>query len=395
MVLYKGVYIFARNGKMLDLNEIRKDIDATDKEIVELFEKRMKLCEEVAEFKIANGKEVLDATREKQKLDKVTELASNTFNKKCVEELFKQLMAMSRKMQYQLLAEYNIKDRIDEVISFSQIEDLKTDNPRVVYQGLPGAYAHDAVCQYFGEDCDMYHVESWRDAMEEVKEGKADYAVLPIENSTAGIVSQVYDLLVEYDNYIVGETFVKVEHALLGTQDANIEDIERVYSHPQSLMQSAKFLEEHREWQQISLSNNAVSAKKVADDNDRTKAAIASVRAGKLYGLKVLKEKINYSDVNTTRFIIVGKNKVYQREASKVSICFELAHESGSLYDMLSHIIFNNLNMTSIESRPIEDKKFEYRFFVDFEGKLGDVAVRNALKGIGVEALKLKILGNY
>lgn len=380
---------------MLDLTKIRDEIDATDKQIVELFEQRMKLCEEVADFKIANGKEVLDVTREKQKIEKVTSLASNEFNEKCVEELFKQLMAMSRKKQYQMLAGYNIKDRIDELISFEQIEDLKGNNPKVVYQGLPGAYAHDAVCQYFGEDSDMYCVETWRDVMEDVKEGKADYAVLPIENSTAGIVSQVYDLLVEYDNYIVGETFVKVEHALLGTKDATMEDIERVYSHPQSLMQSAKFLEEHREWQQISLSNNAVSAKKVADDNDKAKAAIASVRAGKLYGLKVLKEKINYSDVNTTRFVIVGRNKVYQKDASKVSICFELAHASGTLYDMLSHVIFNNLNMTSIESRPIEDKKFEYRFFVDFEGKLGDVAVRNALKGIGVEALKLKILGNY
>lgn len=380
---------------MLDLNEIRSEIDVTDKQIVELFEKRMKLCEEVADYKIANGKEVLDVIREKQKIDKVTSLTSNEFNKKCVEELFKQLMAMSRKKQYQMLASYNIKDRIDEVISFEQIEDLKENNPKVVYQGLPGAYAHDAVCQYFGEDSDMYYVETWRDAMEDVKEGRADYAVLPIENSTAGIVSQVYDLLVEYDNYIVGETFVKVEHALLGTMDATMEDIERVYSHPQSLMQSAKFLEEHREWQQISLSNNAVSAKKVADDNDKAKAAIASVRAGKLYGLKVLKEKINYSDVNTTRFVIVGRNKVYQKDASKVSICFELAHASGTLYDMLSHVIFNNLNMTSIESRPIEDKKFEYRFFVDFEGKLGDAAVKNALKGIGVEALKLKILGNY
>lgn len=380
---------------MLDLNKIRDNIDETDKAIIELFEKRMKLCEEVAEYKIETGKQVLDTTREKQKLEKVTSLATGDFNKKSVEELFKQIMAMSRKLQYQILEKHNVKNDIDDVIKFDEIKDIDTENVKIVYQGLEGAYAHDAVCQYFGEKSDMYHVESWRDAMEDVKSGKADYAVLPIENSTAGIVSQVYDLLVEYNNYIVAETFVKVEHALLGTADATIDDIEVVYSHPQSLMQSAKFLEEHREWQQISLSNNAVSAKKVADDNDRTKAAIASVRAGKLYGLQVLKEKINYSDVNTTRFIIVGKNKVYQREASKVSICFELAHESGSLYDMLSHIIFNNLNMTSIESRPIEDKKFEYRFFVDFEGKLGDAAVRNALKGIGVEALKLKILGNY
>jgi len=380
---------------MLDLNLIRDDIDATDKQIVELFEKRMELCKNVAEFKIENGKPVLDTTREKQKIEKVRALATNDFNEKSVEELFKQIMAMSRKLQYQILEKHNVKSDVDKIIDFKEVHKVDIQSAKVVYQGLEGAYAHDAVCQYFGEDCNMYHVESWRDAMEEVKEGRADYAVLPIENSTAGIVSQVYDLLVEYDNYIVAETFVKVEHALLGTPDAQIEDIKEVYSHPQSLMQSAKFLEEHREWQQISLSNNAVSAKKVADDNDKSKAAIASVRAGKLYGLKVLQEKVNYSDVNTTRFVIVGKNKIYNSDAKKVSICFELAHESGSLYNMLSHFIFNDLNMTNIESRPIEGRKWEYRFFVDFEGKLGDAAVKNALKGIGAEALSLMILGSY
>ena len=380
---------------MLDLGKIRDDIDIIDREIIELFEKRMKLCSDVAEFKIENGREVLDTTREKQKIEKVISLAGNDFNKKGVEELFKQIMAMSRKLQYQILEKHNVKNDIDDVIKFDEIKDIDTENVKIVYQGLEGAYAHDAVCQYFGEKSDMYHVESWRDAMEDVKSGKADYAVLPIENSTAGIVSQVYDLLVEYNNYIVAETFVKVEHALLGTADATIDDIEVVYSHPQSLMQSAKFLEEHRAWQQISRSNNAVSAKKISDDNDKTHAAIASVRAAKLYGLKVLKEKVNYSDVNTTRFVIIGRNKIYKEKSGKVSICFEIAHESGSLYNILSHIIFNNLNMTKIESRPIEGKKWEYRFFVDFEGKLGDAAVRNALKGIGAEAISLKVLGNF
>ncbi len=380
---------------MLDLNKIRDNIDETDKAIIELFEKRMKLCEEVAEYKIETGKQVLDTTREKQKLEKVTSLATGDFNKKSVEELFKQIMAMSRKMQYQILERHGADNLVNDVITFEEIDDIKKGGARIVYQGLEGAYAHDAVCQYFGENADMYHVDTWKDAMEEVRDGKADYAVLPIENSTAGIVSQVYDLLVDYDNYIVAETFVKVEHALLGTQDSQIEDIQVVYSHPQSLMQSAKFLDEHREWQQISLSNNAVSAKKVADEQDKTHGAIASVRAGKLYGLKILKEKVNYSDVNTTRFVVVARNKVCKKDAGKISICFEIAHESGSLYNMLSHIIFNNLNMTKIESRPIEGRKWEYRFFIDFEGRLCDAAVRNTLKGIAAEAINMKILGNY
>ncbi len=380
---------------MLDLNAIRDNIDETDQAIVELFEKRMKLCEEVAEFKIETGKQVLDTTREQQKIEKVTSLATGEFNKKSVGELFKQIMAMSRKMQYQILERHGVDNPANDVITFAEVDDIKKDNVKIVYQGLEGAYAHDAVCQYFGEDADMYHVDAWRDAMDDVRDGRADYAVLPIDNSTAGMVSQVYDLLVEYDNYIVAETFVKVEHALLGTPDATMEDIQVVYSHPQSLMQSAKFLEEHRQWQQMSLSNNAVSAKKVADEGDKTHAAIASVRAGKLYGLKVLKEKVNFSDVNTTRFVIVSKHKVHKKGAGKVSICIELAHESGSLYNMLSHIIFNNLNMTKIESRPIEDKKWEYRFFIDFEGSLDDAAVKNTLKGMAAEALSLKVLGNY
>lgn len=380
---------------MLDLNEIRENIDETDRAIVELFEKRMRLCEEVAEYKIETGKQVLDTTREKQKIEKVTALATGDFNKKSVEELFKQIMAMSRKMQYQILERHGVDNAVNDVITFEELEDIEKRDVKVVYQGLEGAYAHDAVCQYFGEEAYMYHVDTWRDAMEEVRDGRADYAVLPIENSTAGMVSQVYDLLVEYDNYIVAETFVKVEHALLGTQNSSIDDIQVVYSHPQSLMQSAKFLDEHREWQQISLSNNAVSAKKVADEQDKTHGAIASVRAGKLYGLKVLKEKVNYSDVNTTRFVVVAKNKICKKAAGKISICFELAHESGSLYNMLSHIIFNNLNMTNIESRPIEGRRWEYRFFVDFEGHISDAAVRNTLKGIAAEAINMKILGNY
>ena len=380
---------------MLDLSVIRDNIDETDKAIVELFEKRMKLCEQVAEFKIETGKQVLDTTREKQKIEKVTSLATGDFNKKSVEELFKQIMAMSRKMQYQILERHGIDNVVNDVITFEALDKIKKDGAKVVYQGLEGAYAHDAVCQYFGDDADMYHVDTWKDAMEDVRDGKADYAVLPIENSTAGMVSQVYDLLVEYDNYIVAETFVKVEHALLGTKDSTIEDIKVVYSHPQSLMQSARFLEEHREWQQVSLSNNAVSAKKVADEQEKTQGAIASVRAGQLYGLKVLKEKVNYSDVNTTRFVIVAKDKICKKTANKVSICFEIAHESGSLYNMLSHIIFNNLNMTNIESRPIEGRKWEYRFIIDFEGNLGDAAVRNTLKGIAAEAINMKILGNY
>lgn len=375
----------------MDLLEIRDKIDEVDKAIVHLFEERMDLCREVAEFKIEHKKQVLDPEREKQKLKKIQEITDRDAYKQSSEELFKQIMAMSRKMQYKMLAEHGLM----RDVQFEEVECIPKENVKVVYQGVEGAYAHEAAMQYFGENADTYHVTSWRDAMEDVKSGKADYAVLPIENSTAGSVTQVCDLFMEYDNYIVGETLLKVEHALIGLPTATLDDITKVYSHPQALMQSEKFLYQHRQWQQISVNNTATSAKKILEEGDISQAAIASKRAAKIYGLKVLEENIQDNDYNTTRFVIVGRKKIYQKNAAKISICFEIAHESGSLYEMLSHFIFNNLNMTMIESRPIEGRTWEYRFFLDFTGKLGDAAVKNALRGIDEESIQFKILGNY
>ena len=218
--------------------------------------------------------------------------------------------------------------------------------------------------------------------------------MLPIENSTAGIVNEIYDLLQEYENYIVGEQIIRIEHCLLGVPGTELSDIRTVYSHPQSLMQSARFLAGY-DWQQISMQNNASAAKKVADEQLKTQAAIASEYAGKVYGLEVLRKGVNHSGTNSTRFIIVTNQKIFRKDAGKVSICFEVPHESGSLYHMLSHFIYNNLNMTKIESRPIEGRNWEYRFFIDFEGNLADSAVKNALRGLRDEARNMKILGNY
>lgn len=231
--------------------------------------------------------------------------------------------------------------------------------------------------------------------MEAIQEGAADYAVLPIENSSAGIVADVYDLLMEYDNYIVGEQVIRCEHALLGLEGTKLEEIKTVYSHPQALSQCSKFLEEHREWKQIPVENTAVAVKKVMEEQDSTKAAIGSLFAAKCFGASVLKEHIYYNELNSTRFIIVSNQRVFREDAGKISICFELPHKSGSLYNMLSHFIYNNLNMSRIESRPIPGKNWEYRFFVDFEGNLADSGVKNALRGIQEEANYFKILGNY
>ncbi|MCI9437194.1 MAG: prephenate dehydratase [Lachnospiraceae bacterium] len=374
----------------MDLLELREKIDTIDAQIVELYERRMEISRQVAEYKINTGKKVLDRQREQEKLAKVKNLTHNAFNRRGVEELFEQIMSMSRKLQYQLLTQKGSLGKLP----FIGVDALETNHTRVVFQGAEGAYSQEAMMRYFGDRINSFHVDSFRDAMNAIDEGSADFAVLPIENSTAGIVNEIYDLLQEYENYIVGEQIIKIEHCLLGVKGASIEDIRTVYSHPQSLMQSAKYLAQ-KDWQQISMQNNAFAARKVAQEGDRTQAAIAGEHAAGIYGLEVLQRQINHSDTNSTRFIIVTNQKIFQKDAKKVSICFEVPHESGSLYHMLSHFIYNNLNMTKIESRPIEDRNWEYRFFIDFEGNLADSAVKNALRGLREEARNMKILGNY
>ncbi len=375
----------------MDLQECRKQLDEIDQRLVELFEERMKICKNVAEYKIATEKPVFDGEREKQKLAAVAGFSHGEYNQTAIQELFAQIMAISRRYQYRMLAEHGRQ----QDLGYQQVEMLPMEGVRVVYQGVEGAYSHAAALQYFGEEAEIYHVPTFEEAMQKVQEGQADYGVLPIENSTAGAVIDNYDLQIKYSNYIVAETFVPVCHALLGCQDAKAEDIRTVFSHPQALMQCSEFLNGQKGVRQISLENTAVAAKKVVEDKDKTQAAIASEIAGRLYGLKTLQPRIQNNKNNTTRFIIISRRPLYRKDAAKVSITFELPHRSGTLYNILGHFIFNGVNMRMIESRPIPGRSWEYRFFVDIEGNLADAAIQNALSGVAAEAGNMRILGNY
>ena len=376
---------------MRDLSEIRNEIDSVDAEIVALYEKRMRLAEQVAEYKIGTGKKVLDKEREKSKLDKIKTYATTEFTKCGVTELFEQIMAMSRKRQYQMLTEHGMIEKP----GFDMVEKLPVAKAKIVFQGVEGAYTQVAMKRFFGENIDSMHVETWRDAMEAIRTGEADYAVLPMENSSAGSISENYDLLVEYGYSIVGEQIIQIDHCLLGIPEAELSDIRQVYSHPQALMQCSSFLEEHRTWENLASKNTAMAAKKIKEDGQKSEAAIANRLTADIYGLKILQENIQNNPNNSTRFIIVSKEKIYVKDAGKISIYFELPNESGSLYHALSHFIYNNINMNRIESRPIPKRNWEYRFFIDFDGNLKDSAVQNALRGLKEETATMSILGNY
>ena len=376
---------------MFDLNEIRKNIDATDRKIIKLLEQRIGLSKEVAAHKKDVGKKVYDAEREKQKLASVEKLVEADENAADIRKVFEQIMLDSRKIQYREF-EKNGMSMLDPYDTFA---DVPRSGVKVVYQGVEGAYAYIAMKRFFYGDIEAVNTATWREALESVMTGKADYAVLPLENSTAGSVTEVYDLLNEFPVYIVAEEFVEIEHALLALPGASMQDIKKVYSHAQALFQCGNFLEEHKEWERISTPNTAASAKKVSEDGDKSCAAIASVEAGELYGLSVLKERINDVSGNTTRFVIISKDRRFLENAKKVSAIFETPNETGTLYNLLSPIVYNDLNMMKIESRPLRSKKWDSRFFVEFEGNLSDPGVRYALRGMYEEAKSMRLLGNY
>lgn len=280
---------------------------------------------------------------------------------------------------------------------YTPVEAFDFSDAVVCFQGVEGAYSQQAMNEFFDLSFkDSFHVDTWRLAMESIRDGKADYAVLPIENSSAGSITENFDLLAEFEYTIIGEYMLKVEHALLGVKGAGIEDIKTIYSHPQAIAQCVAYIRDnHIEWDVEAMHNTAVAAMRVRDENDKSHAAIASRINADIYGLEILEEQIQDNKNNVTRFIIVGKNKVFKRDANKITFCLEIENSAGSLYKILSHFMFNDINLTCIESRPIGSENWAYRFFIDAQGNLYDEAIKNVLVSLKEECSKVTVLGNY
>ncbi len=316
-------------------------------------------------------------------LNQIAPYAYHPIYRKTMEELYARLI---KKLEHE--AEPYDTDE------YSEVEELGDSNSRIVYCGVPGAYAESAAKKYFGENANVYNVKSFDDVVSETVSGKAEFGVLPIENSSAGFVAGIYDIIRNSGVQIVGQVVLDIEHALLGLPDAHISDIRKVYSHPQGLMQCKDFIDEHG-FAAESLSNTALAARRVKDKGDIREAAIASERAAELYGLKILARRINFQNDNSTKFVIVTAKKVFLSTSDKISISFTLQHKVGSLYEILGRINENGVNMTSIESRPSLRKKWEYVFYVSFEGKLTDKNVRKALGEILAESREMNLLGTF
>ena len=277
---------------------------------------------------------------------------------------------------------------------FKEIPELPKEGKIVCYAGVPGAYAEEAAIKYFGGYVSYMNVKRFEDVVKAVADGNADYGVIPIENSSAGFVSGNYDIIREGDVKIVAQVTIDINHCLLGLKDATFSDITKVYSHPQGLMQCKDYIEENG-LQTESVSNTARAAQRVRDDGLKNQAAISSERAAEIYDLVILDRNINFSNQNATKFVIIEKGDVFLADSVNVSICFKTLHKVGALYDVIGIINSNQINMTSIESRPSLIRQWEYWFYVSFEGKLTDRNVIKTLKELKANTEEMAVLGTF
>lgn len=380
---------------MSELETYRAQIDAIDAELSQLFLRRMAVTQKVGEYKKAQGLPVLDPAREKQVIAAKAALTDDPAAKADLSALYESIMAISRRQQRKLVKEGAEDGGYARWLKTLGARREPVKNPRVVYQGEPGCYSEEAAAGFFGEGVNAKGLPWFGDVFAALERGEADYAMLPIENSSTGSIRQVYDLLAQYDFSLVGEWQVKVEHCLAALPGVKPEDIKTVYSHEQGLMQCDKFLDTHPTWNRVPVLDTAGSAKQVSETGDRTGAAICSRRAAKLYGLEILAAPINYNTANFTRFMAVSPALELREERDKISALLTLPHQSGSLHEILTVFAVHGLNLQKLESRPIPDRGWEYRFFVEFTGDLTAPGMDGVLHELSQLSADFRILGNF
>lgn len=275
-------------------------------------------------------------------------------------------------------------------------ETKETQHLAIACFGTPGSYSDEAMEKAFaGKAITPTYCSQFEDVVQAVASKNAAYGVLPIENSSTGGITEVYDLIHRYDCHVVGEQYVRIDHNLLVVPGTRLDEIEEVYSHPQGLAQCREFLKHYLVWKLHPYFSTSQAAQHVADLQDHRAAAIANTRAGELYGLDVLRPKINDNTTNFTRFFIIADHMEDSPACNKITMVLTVHHRPGALYHVLGHFFYAGMNMTHLESRPIKGHPFEYFFHIDVMGSLHDPAVAQMLKMLGKNCKSFKILGNY
>lgn len=369
----------------MDLNELREGIDNIDSRILELFEKRMDLCRNVALYKKENNLPIFQSDREVQIIEKIRNKTKNPALKDGSAALFTSIMDISKYLQQQEIMQ-------DETnINFKAVQNLG-DAKKIGCQGTSGANSETAANMIFGDKPIIFY-QTFEDVFKAVECGEVDYGIIPVQNSTAGSVTPAYDLMKKYDFHIVKSVCVKITNCLAVKNDIEISGIECVYSHPQALSQCSDFIEKNNlKAQQY---GNTATAAKFVSESDENIAVICSEDCAKSLGLKILAIGISNFIPNYTQFICISKEFKVLPDADTISVMLNISNTPGSLYRLLSKFLTGGMNLDRIESRPIKNGSFDVMFYLNFKGNIHDKNVQTLIKGLENDLEYFKLLGAY
>jgi chorismate mutase/prephenate dehydratase len=351
----------------MSLQDLRKTTDEIDIKIIKLLAERLKLSRQIGQEKKESRKPIEDRQREAQVIKNVRDLAKKEgVSPEDIERIYKLVINASKSVQ----------------------------GMEVGFQGEPGAYSQEAAVSFFGPSVETGPFDTLEEIFAAVQEGTLPYGIIPVENSQVGSITRSYDLLLDTDVMVRGETQIKITHYLIANKGATLESIKKVYSHPQALAQCAGYLK-MLGCEVIPTYDTAGSVKMIKEQKIMDGAAIASAKAAQIYDMKILASEIEDNHNNTTRFFILSSQDSAPTGNDKTSIVFMLQHKPGTLYEALRAFADRGINLTKIESRPTRQKPWEYNFYLDFEGHRKDAAIQEALAHLKDNSTFLKVLGSY
>ena len=377
---------------MSELEQLRGDIDAIDRQIVDLMKRRMETVAQVAEYKKANNMPVLDTSRERALLSKVGQEAGEELAD-YVQSMYRTIMAASRSYENGKLGRGSkVYDGIKKAME--ETPQLFPQRPTVACQGIEGAYSQIACDRLFKAPSIMYF-QSFDHVFKAVESGMCQYGILPIENSTAGSVNAVYDLMIRHNFSIVRSARLKVSHNLLAKPGTKLEDIRDVYSHEQALHQCAGYLAGLKNVAVHVVENTAVAARMVAQSDRSDVAALSSRFCAEQYDLEIVQDNVQDQANNYTRFICISKKPEIYPGADRTSLMMTLPHKPGTLYNVLAKFYALNINLQKLESRPLPSREFEFMFYFDVEASVYAPEMEKLFRDLEAESEQLRYLGTY
>lgn len=376
----------------MDLNDYRREIDGIDAQLLELFARRMDVAAAIAEYKKENALPVLDPSRERQKLLDVAEMAPEALRDYAV-SLYSLLFELSRGYQNRILG---VRTELTQQIAdaIAETPQLFPESATVACQGVEGAYSQLA-CDRLFRLANIFYFSSFEAVFSAIEKGLCRYGVIPLENSTAGSVNAVYDLMMRHDFRIVRSVRLKVDHNLLAAPGAALGDIREIYSHEQAIAQCSGFLQSLPGVTVVRCENTAAAAKRVAESGRTDVAALSSRSCAELYGLQCLAADVQDQGNNFTRFICIAKNLEIYPGADRTSLMMVLPHRPGSLYKVLSRFYALGINLNKLESRPLPERNFEFMFYFDLDAPVYSPGFRQLMGELPGLCEEFHYLGSY